>query len=1041
MQSSSLAHTVSLHRVRLQSPGDCGGNSGEVLCPRACLEPIVVFSEKNKSSRSKDCDGAEEGSIIDQYTPLSSLVECFCARLLMRQLDTLGRQSASRKMEEHLGGVTSLVAEEGLYIQLPSCGFTSECVRSARNGTSMDVVIYNSLQNRWWKGTGATDGNGQGDNSVIAGDEGYIYGFVQFIGLCDEGEGLLLAAFSTFPLFNMLRTVVLETLPQVVRVARDVGSDCQGIKDVGTRKVSAVYANALSPLRGLVDTQSAVNKTSGNRQFYLRLLGNDVSITRPDDLRCPFVDVPLSILLLSFSYDALRVIYSILLQEKKVVFIGATPQHASACVVSVQAMLLPFVWSLPIVPYLPPEACDVLESLGDSGFILGSTPDVVPSLMLRSSISGCQRRGTATAAGQAGEEKPGEDEQCRIWFADGRTGVVGVSPLDTDHVSFTALDLVPPSEKVKDAMKRVVSKEQRQMFHGSLGSAVAQTLGAFSPCSTASIPFPPVAILEEVHGAFLEYNVHRLVGNYRKGLFAQGGSSGVNNNSVSGTTSASRMQGGAAFGIDYTRFLPGNLDNNIRLARCIVGTRMYRHWESAVLSLETLGLLQSLLGEFVRGRLQSLERGTAASSLAGKETLATHYYLSIPRMAGMLCLFYIRSVRRFPELYNDLEGNDVLRLSEGVGVVGPGSGGSTVTIATATGNSRGNIGSSSNTSTNKGLMRALFSRATKAVKNSLVTHHHRIPIQTFVQAYGSFVNKTSYEKDPSKPAMLSKEFKNRTAIAATFAPNQQQDQGTLPISSNVSASYASDVEDVLYGTSMACAGDVDGTDVPSLVMGGIDESRSSVVCRRLPLDIIHQFGRYHVLLDPTKDTVYTTGACSGTMQVLSRVQLERYVELGMLFVVDSSILPSIESKRQLMLCMPQPQYQPLPQPQRQKQEPVLSPCPPWESGGGGSVSDVLFEAQPLPFSMDVVTRAPELPPRPGEFLPPQRSFQNRLVVSSPFSKSSGSKDYQSSAVSCSGESPPGGGNVMDDLFAFALPKPSAPPGGGSDCSQLEDFFK
>ncbi|ORC85428.1 uncharacterized protein TM35_000351720 [Trypanosoma theileri] len=1035
-----------------------------VLFPRACLEPIAVLTEKKKSSGSRDCAAEEEGSVIDQHTPLSSLMEYFCARLLVRQVDSFGHQTASRQIDVHLGSVTSLVAEEGLYVQVPSRRFTSECVRCARNGTPMDVVIYNSLRNRWWKDTAATDGSGQGGNGDVAGDEGYMYGFVQFIGLGHEGGGLLLAAFSTLPLFNMLRMVVLETLPQVLRTAREVDSNLLGVKHEDRRKVSAVFMNAMSPLSALVDVESTVNKTSGNGKFYLHFPGNDIAITRPDDLRCPFVDVPLSVLLMSFSYDALRVIYSILLQEKKVVFIGATPQHASACVVSVQAMLLPFVWSLPIVPYLPPEACDVLESLGDSGFILGSTSDVVPGLMLRSSTSNCQRRGKTSGAagggGRAGEEKPGEGEECRIWFADGRTGVVGVSPCDTDRLSFTALDLVPPSEKLKDAMKRMVSKEQRQMFHGTLGSAVGQSFGGFSLCSTTSTLFSSLSTVEELHVAFLEYNVHRLVGNYRKGLLAQGSNSSMNNSSVSGGTNCvSRMQGGAAFVIDYTRFLPGNLDNNISLARCIVGTRMYRHWESAVLSLETLGILRSLLGEFVRSRLRSLERDATASTLAGKETLATHYYLSNQRMVGMLCLFYIRSVRRFPELYNDLEGNDVLRLSEGVGINCLGSGGSTVAMTAATGNSRGGVGSSSGTNSNKGLMRSLFSKATKAVKNSLVVHHHRIPIQTFVQAYGSFANKTNYEKDPSKPATLSKEFKNRTAIAATFVPTQQQDQGTLAMSPSVLSTYVYDVEDDLYGPSMACAGDVDETDVPRRAIGGINESTSSVVCRRLPLDIIHQFGRYHVLLNPTKENVYTTGICGDTMQVLSRVQLERYVEFGMLFVADPSILPSIESKRQLMLCMPQPQSEPQPQPQPlplplpqpqlqpqlqlqlQKQEPLLSSCPPWESGTVGNVSDVLFEAQPLPFSMDEVTRAPELPPLPDVFPPPQHSFQHQMVTSGALGNSSGSQNHQSSAVSCSVGVPPGGGNVMDDLFAFAVPKPSAPPGSESGCNRLEDFFQ
>ncbi|KEG12134.1 hypothetical protein DQ04_01971060 [Trypanosoma grayi] len=1008
MQKSTLVHTVCLHRVRLQSPNGDSSSKREIMAQCATLEPVVVFTENDISNSRSSSGGTErERSIIEQCGSLRSLLGWFCGSFLVRRGEAAAQRfKAYVRPDLELVGSTALVAEEGLFVQVPSPQFAAECMHSASRGRAMDVIYYNSLGSRWCR---ENDGFGEINDGSSAqhdgNDEGYVYGFAQLVGVGRATEGLLLAAFSSAPLFNVLRAVVLEAVPHVMCAAKEVFSDRDIVHDEEEhRAIAAVYANAMSPLAALVDTREDTCSSLAGRQITLRFPRKSVSILRPDDLHRPFINVPLSILLLSFSYDALRVIHSLLLQEKRVVFIGATPQHASACVVSVQAMLVPFLWTLPIVPYLPPEVCDVLEAVGDSGFLVGSTADIVPRLMLHGGLSDSPQRGGAWSM---------EDEKCRIWFADSRTGVVGVSPRDTDRFPFTVLDLMPPSEKVKEAVKRAVSKEQRHMFRVGLASAAAQATGSFPSCPSTLTPCPTTVIVEEVHGAFLEYNVHRLVGNYRKGMLPACTSSSGSGANVS------RLHGGSAITIDYTRFLPGNLDNNVILARCIAGTRMYRHWEDAVLSLETIGLLRSLLGEFLRSRARSQQRGSNSSSLEEKDSLVMHYYISHPRMIGMLCHLYIRSARRFPELYTDLQGSGIMRLSEGTGISYAGG----CDLKTPT--SAGGVGNSSSSSNGKGLMRTLFSKATKAVKNSLATHYHRIPVQAFVQAYGSFANQTDYGKEANKPETLNKEFKNSASVAATLVPVKQQDQAmTPPTPSNFSVCEA---EDDLYGACSTLADEMEEGDAPRRLATSVDEKTPSVLCRRLPLDIIHQFGRYHLLLDPRKHSVYSTGRRSETTQELSRQQMETFVEFGPLLASESRIWAAINAKQCALLSVPpsltehKKHQQPL-QPQQ-----LYQTCPPGLVGSMTNVCDIPFEAQPLPFSMDLVTSAPVLPPPADGFRP----LETTEFASDVLRSKSAVRNCQNSA----------GGDVMNDLFAFAEPQSESTVAGTNIPKQLEDFFQ
>ncbi|PBJ69292.1 hypothetical protein BCY84_20020 [Trypanosoma cruzi cruzi] len=1009
MQPSALAHTISLHRVWFPASESSGNGLGDKLASSAELEPIIVIKEDG------DAGKCERQGIIEQCTLLRSVLGRFCWPLLVKLGNLAAQRHATGRNDLHWVGATSPVAEEGIFVQVPSCHFTSECMRAATSGTAMDVIYYNSLGRRWWR-----DGENKADScesidleSADIFDEGYIYGFAQFVDVGYATEGLMLSAFSTSPLFNMLRTVVLETVPHLFCAARDFYFNRRTVSRVEEKRtVSAVYAEVMSPLREIVDARSTACSTPANRHFYLSFSHTRVSIVRPDDLRYPFVNAPLPTLFLSFSYDALRVIHSLLLQERRVVFIGATPQHASACVVSVQAMLSPFIWTLPIVPYMPPEACEILEALGDSGFILGSTAEMVPHLMLHSGLSNPQRCSSSN-------EKVAENERGRIWFADGRTGVVGVSPLDADVVPFTMLDLVPPSEKVKEAMKRIVSKEARQLFSVALSSTAAQELGIGPLWSSTLKQCVALADLEEMHGAFLEYSVTRLVGNYRKGLIPA--SNGIGDAGGS-PAHRLRLQGGVAFIIDYTRFLPYNLENNATLARRIAGTRMFCHWEDTVASLETVGVLRSLVGEFVRSRLRSRQRGSVNSPPRERETPATHYYLSHPRMLGMLRIFYTRSMRRFPELYNDLQGSDLARLSEGASVFFT-MGNSPTTIKGSSVSC--NNGNSSSGSGGKNSMRSFFSKATKAVKNSLASRYNRIPVQVFVQAYGSFANKTNYEKDPNKPASLSKAFKsNATAAAAALAPTQQLSCPTIPLSPT--ATTATDVDDDLCGTCSNLFGAyVEDSDALRSLSTRDDQS-TPVVCRRLPLDVIHQFGRYHTLLDSRTDSMYTTGGRGGTASGPSVDELKRFLEFGQLFAADSGVWSVLESKRLTLLSMPEEisSLSPEPQQQQQQQPSLLFACNNETNCGG-----VVFQAQPLPFSMDLVTRAVELPPVPDTLSFNKQSGNATAAMGG----SSDLGSYQGSAGAA--------GNVMDDFFSFATTHSHSSSESANAFKQLEEFFQ
>nr|CCD14530.1 unnamed protein product [Trypanosoma congolense IL3000] len=484
------------------------------------------------------------------------------------------------------------------------------------------------------------------------------------------------------------------------------------------------------------------------------------------------------------------------------------------------------------------------------------------------------------------------------------------------------------------------------MFRQSLGVYVSKLRAAKdglgkSQLSGAEMQQPTVdpGAIEKAHEMIIEYSASRLLGNYRKGMT----SGASRNSSVKNRNSnpAAQRSDDVAFSIDYQRFLPDNLGNNANFARLIVNTRMYHNWEYAVLSLETAGLIRSLNGEFVRKHCGSRpQQGRAnETSKCCTDSVPVSYYLSHPRMVGLLSDFYIRCARRFTDLFPDLPAAETSRIS--------------AALAAKVGGSDTSSSSSSRRSS-KGLMRSLFSKATRAVKSTLTSSRQRVTVRVFVQARSSLFNDEKHN-DPDRIVKT-----NKTAqVISSNSPISPQEQAlelncrgiAVPISPG-------DVEDDPCKASSNAGGSAELDNLSMFESGTkADGVGISVSCRLLPLDVIHNFGLYHDLLNPTKENAYTTGCQQTTTQCLSVEEAQIFVELARLFVCYNNVWKLIEARRQLLPtgCVEPSQ----PAVQTLESLPDL-----WSRGDAGGCSQVVFEAQPLPFPKDLIAGSLELPPLP-----------------------------------------------------------------------------
>ncbi|KPA75536.1 hypothetical protein ABB37_08426 [Leptomonas pyrrhocoris] len=366
-------------------------------------------------------------------------------------------------------------------------------------------------------------GNDVGGRNVCSGsgeELGYVHGYVFLLdGAVFAGAGeqqaaatsdsgplsssdgevsvLLWCVLSDAPVFNFMRSLTLEAVTAMSYVAQRTyhafaesspshGAAAEIVGGVGTDVYTSALDSALDemvvrPLAvELVRHGSVSSCTLPGDSFTVHLpatrgghagvaarlqtssstASGAATFRRPVELLFPFSDVPLAVLLLSFGEDALRVLQSLLMQEERVVVIGATPQHASACVVSLPSLIVPFTWVSPFVPYLPPHAAaetgllytllstsfsvsrqlephhqprqsgtpgssssqQQQQQVQSAGFLLGSTAGIRPYLMFLSAF------GVAEEGGGSKGSRSGRPP--RVWIADARTGAVGVCPTE-----------------------------------------------------------------------------------------------------------------------------------------------------------------------------------------------------------------------------------------------------------------------------------------------------------------------------------------------------------------------------------------------------------------------------------------------------------------------------------------------------------------------------------------------------------------------------------------------------------------------------------
>ncbi|CBZ23289.1 conserved hypothetical protein [Leishmania mexicana MHOM/GT/2001/U1103] len=409
------------------------------------------------------------------------------------------------------------VAAEGCYLTLPSSQFVQWCEQQAvrccaGEGTASSVepdarggpMRYNDIVH--YADTGEDGGYIHGYAFILEGDVFSGGGGVSDAAAAaakaamdsqrsdaslrddsdEEASVLLWCVLSDAPVFNFMRAITHEAVAAMSYVAQRQYREHVASTESASASAAlphsiytallddAIQEEVVLPLaKELLLSGSASSRTLPGDTFTVQLAltsssggavashplasstSNPLTFSRPLDLLYPYADVPLSLLFLSFNEDALRVLQSLLMQEERVVVLGATPQHASACVVSLLALLSPLTWVSPLVPYLPPHLAAVtglLQTLlnppftqqqqpkvssgkppaavlpsqrtESSGFLVGSTAAIQPYLILLSSVSPGETGVSAAGDGGSGSGK----RALRTWIADARTGCVGVCP-------------------------------------------------------------------------------------------------------------------------------------------------------------------------------------------------------------------------------------------------------------------------------------------------------------------------------------------------------------------------------------------------------------------------------------------------------------------------------------------------------------------------------------------------------------------------------------------------------------------------------------
>lgn len=645
------------------------------------------------------------------------------------------------------------------------------------------------------------------------------------------------------------------------------------------------------------------------------------------------INTPFSTLLLSFSEDAIRLLHTLLLCEARIIFLGCSPQHASACAVSAPSFVSPMKWVAPLIPYLPVdgiESSGLLEAIfspsvghensferrkGDvvsskcaeaNGFIIGSMPNLIPTLILRwSALAGAY--GGASACSQ-------------IWVADARTGHIGVLPIVDPRKSttlssfcdnFSVLPLVPASNKLQKKISAAIKDSQRYDFrlimsyfshlrksaeqikvHNSFmkrllneGKDESDFPNSFNikhPIVSEGknvYMFPNISesLIAEVHAALLEFNTHRICGEYRKGLEMP--------------RSGSIYQ----FSFNVLSFLEPQLHCG-ELAQSIERTHMFKQFFGAILNFEVHMVGSVLTGAKMCPNSSPGSKGSGSSAWK----LPLHPWGLSPVFQAELCLFYSRARNRFPELFSDFSGVNlsnycmkrvyaqlfssetdlpeyVLSERKNTAIM--------PTIVSLAGTV------SDGSPESKGSMQKWFSKASKAVKKLQNGETHFVFAIPFLQgliSYGYFPPSSTFSKFVNSVPPLENYGKG-------YSPNS---------SSSISSSSLLEVEfkfsEILSKKPQDCSK---------------KKARGSV-CGRLPLDMIQNFLPYHSLLDPFHENPYTTSNSLEEVRLLLSPQKvpddqreQRYKRLwdfSLLFPFSQRLWEAINDLRSSITCSSAP---------------------------------------------------------------------------------------------------------------------------------------
>ena len=283
-----------------------------------------------------------------------------------------------------------------------------------------------------------------------------------------------------------------------------------------------------------------------------------ISILRPDDSALSNVGTPLSALVYCFPPDAIRLMTSIMLQEGRIVFVGPGCSLGAAAAAALLAILSPLQWVHPVFSCLSEQFLPLLHDLDTSGggkpFVGAIDSGALPSLMLM------------------GMREP-------LWIADCRTGKIGLCRSNATTLPNAGIQqLIGTSDRLRDSIRKFVSPDQQRQWLRQLAAE------EHTHCPPAlSIPNQRELLL-----SFLEYNVAHLLGNYRKGVAP----SLLSSPSPSSSTSpaAAPYGNGSVFGaFDWSKFLPANLDGNVRYATTIANTLLFSRFVQWILALERNG--------------------------------------------------------------------------------------------------------------------------------------------------------------------------------------------------------------------------------------------------------------------------------------------------------------------------------------------------------------------------------------------------------------------------------------------------------------------